>query len=76
MTIVWDEELVDEFSNADPRLADMPNEFRNANFERQAEPVADFLARTGNLADEEKERELQKHLLAPLMDTNEVGMCT
>jgi len=77
VTLYWDPELVEPFTNAEEHYADVPEDFVQTNFEKDVVKVDDFLkALKKEGADEEMIiANQQRFLLSALQDDKSAGSC-
>ena len=74
MTVIWQPEIVESFTNADPSYADSPPGLQDA-FLKNVETVESFLERAPPEKDAKRHlSEVQKFLLSGIRDQHLVGM--
>ena len=71
--LIWQPEIVNDFQNATECLGDPPDDFIGTNFVKEIETVTEFNQRVRNQPTAQKEKQLQRHLLASLAHTAVVG---
>lgn len=71
--VIWDPELVGQFTNASECRGDPPDNFLQANFNREVRTVDEYTASLARMTPKEQEDEAKKYLLAGLGGVALVG---
>jgi hypothetical protein len=64
--VIWDPELVNQFANAPECRGDPPDNFLEANFNREVRAVGEYGSSLARMSLAQQEGEAQKYLLAGL----------